>query len=62
MYGNTTIHKYGWMSKEMTEGTLKKFKEYDYYATPLFDGLQLAFSKENLEKSGNVVIFPFILR
>lgn len=42
----------------MTEEALKKFKEYDYYATPLFDGLQLAFSKENLEKSGNVDIFP----
>ena len=42
----------------MTEETLKKFMEYDYYATPLFDGLQLAFSKGNLEKSGNADIFP----
>ena len=42
----------------MTEETLKKFTEYDYYATPLFDGLQLAFSKEKLEKSGNADIFP----
>ncbi len=42
----------------MTEETLKKFTEYDYYATPLFDGLQLDFSKEKLEKSGNADIFP----
>lgn len=42
----------------MTEEALKKFIEYDYYATPLFDGLQLEFSKKNLEKSGNTDIFP----
>ena len=41
----------------MTEEALKIFIEYDYYATPLFDGLQLAFPKENLEKSGNTDIF-----
>lgn len=42
----------------MEKEDLKKFMEYDYYATPLFDGLQLVFSKENLEKSGNADIFP----
>ena len=41
----------------MEEDCLKKFIEYDYYATPLFDGLQLAFLKEKLEKSGNTDIF-----
>jgi hypothetical protein len=41
----------------MQEEDLKKFMEYDYYATPLFDGLQLAFSKEELKKSGNTDIF-----
>ena len=41
----------------MQESDLKKFIEYDYYATPLFDGLQLAFLKEKLEKSGNTDIF-----
>lgn len=41
----------------MEEQEFKKFIEYDYHATPLFDGLQLAFPKEELEKSGNTDIF-----
>ena len=41
----------------MSEDDLKKFIEYDYYATPLFDGLQMAFSKKKLKKSGNTDIF-----
>ena len=41
----------------MQKEDLEKFIEYDYYATPLFDGLQLAFSKEELQKSGNTDIF-----
>ena len=40
----------------MEEQDLKKFIEYDYYALPLFDGLQISFSKNELKKSG--IPFP----
>jgi hypothetical protein len=41
----------------MEKDDLKKFMEYDYYATPLFDGLQISLSKKKLKKSGNTDIF-----
>ena len=41
----------------MEQEHLKKFLEYDYYETPLFDGLQFDVAKRKLKKSGNMDIF-----
>ena len=41
----------------MTDQDAKKFLEYDSMASPLFEGLLLKFSEEEIEKSGNTDIF-----
>lgn len=42
----------------MTDQDAKKFLEYDSMASPLFEGLLLKFSEEEIKKSGNTDIFP----
>lgn len=42
----------------MTDKDAKKFLEYDNMASPLFEGLFLKFSEEEIKKSGNTDIFP----